>query len=234
MTGFLALTAILSAIAGLLSVAVTSSSALRGAMQQAKKLQQAQQQRLNEVLESSDLGVVGSYLDEVIGGFNVYEYVTAEDVATTVDRYLDKLKWFVSTDADIARAAKLAGGVIDPEDALAMSQELKTALHEVRWGEIWNGLARLRREIEIRLRSIAAREGYSESKPLSAGDLLKAAQRLGMITRDEYHLLASAVAISNDAVHGVDVGRDEAERAVRLAAAVLGRLDPPLGQEGYR
>lgn len=230
---FQALTLIVSVMAGLFSLAATSSSVLSAWTQRIKKLREAKHQRLGEVLDSSDLGVVGSYLDEVIGGFNVYEYVTAEDVATTVDRYLDKLKWFVSTDADIARAAKLAGGGADPEDAVGMSDELKTSLHEVRWGEVWNGLARLRREIETRLRRIAAREGYWADKTSSASVLLTAALSEGLIREEDYGWLASAVAVCNEAVHGGDVGRDEAERAVRVAAAVLGKLDPPLGPEAY-
>ena len=230
---FQALTAIVSLIAGLSSLAATLASVLIAWTERIRKLREAKHQRLNEVLDSSDLGVVGSYLDEVIGGFNVYEYVTAEDVATTVDRYLDKLKWFVSTDADIARAAELAGGGPEPEDAVGMADELKTALREVRWGEVWNGLARLRRHIELRLRSIAARGDYWADKTSSAGALLRAAVRLEVISEEDYDWLASAVAVCNEAVHGGDVGRDQAERAVRVAAAVLGRLDPPRGPEAH-
>ena len=230
---FEALTLIVSVMSGLFSLAAMSSSALIAWTQRTKKLREAKHQRFNEVLDSSDLGVVGSYLDEVIGGFNVYEYVRAEEVATTVDRYLDKLKWFVSTDADIARAAESAGGGPEPEDAVGMSDELQTALREVRWGEVWNGLARLRREIETRLRSIGAREGFWVYKTSSASVKLTAALSLGLISEEDYGWLASAVAVCNEAVHGGDVGRDEAERAVRVAAAVLGRLDPPRGPEGH-
>jgi len=196
-----------------------------------RALLQAKEQKLDEVLESSDIAVVGGYLDEVIGGFSVYEYATADRVAAAVDRYLDKLNWFVSTDADIARAAELAGGATEPEGAVSMSDELKTALHEVRWGEVWNGLARLRREIETGVRSIATRRGLWADKTSSAGLHLTSLLSLGLISKEDADSLASALAVCNEGIHGGDVLRDEAERAVKVAAAVLGRLNPPLGPE---
>lgn len=229
---FGSLSAVVSILGATLSVVATALSLYRSARNQQSKLEKARERELEEILASSDLDIVGGYLDDVIGRFNVYEYVTADGVATSVDRYLGKLRSFVSTDAHIARAAQPVGEAPEVVEPSGLSEELERSLLDVRTGEVWNGLARLRRHIEMRLRSFAAEVDVSVKATSSAGQLVRALWHAKVISGDAYDNLGYVVALCNEAVHGGEVGRAIAEEAVVLAAAALTRLDWPLGPEG--
>jgi hypothetical protein len=185
-------------------------------------------QRLEQVLDSSDLAVVGGYLDDVIGEFSVYEYAASGRVASVVDRYLDRMRSFLSVDAEIARQAEAAEGPPEVVGAAAPSGELEEALSEVRSGQVWNGLARVRRHIEMRLRGLAKAGGVAAGSRESGGRLLSGLLEAREIDSRTYEALRYAIYVCDGAVHGQEVGRVTAEEAVQLAAAALARLDSPL------
>jgi hypothetical protein len=198
----------------------------------ARSRREEKERRLEQVLESSDLAVIGGYLDEVVGQFSVYEYATSEQVASVVDRCLGRMRSFVALDAEIAREAEAPEGPPEVVPVAARSGELQEALSEVRSGEVWNGLARVRRHIEMRLRDLAEARGVSVGSRESAGRLLSRLLGARQIDAWTYEALRYVIYLCNRAVHGEEVPRVKAEEAVDLAAAALARLDSPLGVPG--
>ena len=224
------LLAVLASVAtGTLSVVATSLTLYQSRRDRQSKLDKAREPELEEILASSDLDTVGGYLDNVIGRFNVYEYVMADGVATSVDRYLEKLGSFVRTDAEIASAAESVGESLEVSEPVGLTPVLQRALSDVRTGEVWNGLALLRRHIEVRLMSIAVEARVSVKPTWSAGQLLRALWDAKVISRKVYASLSFAIAMCNEAVHGGDIALGIAEEAVIVAAAALTRLDQPFG-----
>jgi hypothetical protein len=68
-----------------------------------EKLLAAKRLQLQQVLESSDLKVIGRYVDDVVGRFSVQEYVSDSRVAEILDPYIQRLRDFVGTDAEVSR-----------------------------------------------------------------------------------------------------------------------------------
>lgn len=94
---------------------------------------------------------------------------------------------------------------------------LRGAWDEIAKGEAWNGLARLRRDLEIRLAAM----GGSKSEEFRRQGVYQMARNLlkaGLITTDVGDLIRNIVEPANRAIHGLEVSTEEAEAA--LGAAV--------------
>ena len=213
-----------SVVTGLLSLVATLWSYYGGFRSERSKLQQAEEQRFQLVLESDDLRTVGSYLDDVVGKFNIYEYSSNPKVSKTVDAYLEKLVSFVGTEAQMEQQSGEPQPLSRVQTSQAIPGEFDKVLTELRTGETWNALARLRRHLEITLRQVAYAKDIRLERASSAGYLLDILLRDGSIPQDAYHGLKYAVSVCNRAVHGLDVGLDEAEKAVQYASIGLGRI----------
>ncbi len=213
-----------SVVVGAISIVFTLSSLVSSLWATHHKLREAQKQRFQSVLESDNLIVVGSYLDEVIGNCNVYEYVSNRNVSKTVDSYLEKLRFFVGADTEVEQQIRETKTPPKIKVPSSVSDEFDKVLTELRSGEVWNALARLRRHIEITLRGIAKAKDIQLGRSPSAGYLLNALFRSGLISKDVFSNLKYAITVCNKAIHGLEVNWSEAEEATLHASIALGKL----------
>jgi hypothetical protein len=188
------------------------------------KLHEAQEQEFEKILESDDLIKIGSYFDERVGEFNVQEYVASSDVSEIVDRYLEKLKTFVGTDAEVNEQIQKIGAPREIEKLSHIPDEFDKVAASLREGEIWNGLARLRRHIEITLRRVIDDRNIQMRPYPSAGQILNVLKMDEAISPDAYSELKYSVTICNKAIHGLDVELEEAEEALFHAIEGLRKL----------
>lgn len=99
-------------------------------------------------------------------------------------------------------------GIIGPSEIMI---GLQTAAAEISKGEVWNGLARLRRAIEIRLYEIARQYGETGQR-MSVSALLDKLMRREVIPQEAVRHLKHAVAIANRGIHGENVTRERRTR----------------------
>jgi hypothetical protein len=215
---------LLSVVGGVISLLGTLLGFLSARRSQISKLREAEEKQFQAALASDDLTVVGNYLEENIGRFNVYEYVSNPTVSKRIDTYLERLRFFVGTDAELEQQIRESEPPPEIEVPSALPEEFERVLTELRTGEIWNALARLRRYIEIALREIAEARDIRLERPSTAGHLLNVLWRSEVIPQDAFSNLKYAITVCNKAVHGIDVDMSEAEEALLHASVGMRRL----------
>lgn len=218
----------LSVTSGLISSLITFWSLYYTRRSREKKLQEAKEEQFKSAIQSDDLATLGNYLDTVIGKFNIYEYITDVKVSGKVDTFLSILKEFVGTEDEVTQEIRETSTPAIIEKVRPLPYEFDKILTELHSGEMWNGLARLRRHIEITLRNLANTKDVSIERPLSAGYLLNLLLQREVIQQDVFSNLKYAVTISNKAIHGFDVTMAEAEEAVSNASTGLAKLNEAL------
>lgn len=222
-SGFQLIVQNLSVIAAVFSVIATLISLLITLRESRKKLKGIKDTDFDAVIDSSDIATLGKYLDETLGNFNIYEYSSNPVVTSQVDKYLDRIKGFVGTVDEIK---------IEPEEPIperdfyginekALPDDFQPIIEELKTGEPWNALARLRRLIEINLRQLATESDFPEKKLKSAGYLLRFMERKYDLNKNVTGLLSYSINVCNKAIHGKDVSVGEAEEAIYSAAKTL-------------
>jgi len=182
------------------------------------------------VLSSDNIITLGNYLDDTLGKFNIHEYTNNVEIQKRVDQYLERIQNFIGTNEDIAKEIVIEDKELIEIDKSSIidekfSDEFKKILYEVRAGEPWNALARLRRHIEIILRNMAQIAGFSQGGHTSVRRLLNFLERSELI--DEYisRQLSYAISVCNKAVHGADISMGEAEEAIFHAQIALEKIE---------
>ena len=156
---------------------------------------------------------------------NPHEYTSSPQVATRVDQYIERIQDFVGTEEQI----KLAPTTEPPEEIELgyedIPQPFIPIFEELRTGEPWNALARLRRLIEIRLRDRAISLNFKERQLKSAGQILKIIFDRKYIAPNIYKMLWYSITVCNRTIHGIDISEDEAEQAIYSAVEALQHLE---------
>lgn len=198
---------------------------------EAKKLAQELE---TAALQSNSISELGGYLYDNIGATRVSNYVDDNAVRERVTRALDSVVAFLgpeevritAEEVEEAEAATPAPSV--PQEQGEVEQladaEMRRALQEIQYGETWNGLARMRRHIEVQLRRIAPPDSFPPN--VSAGRLLELMARRGVIQQGTVKQLRFAIRVANAGVHGEDVNPGQAEEAWNMARVALAELDP--------
>ena len=207
---------IVTIFTGLLSVVTSIYLNLNHYWDSQKKKKMATEENLESALKSNDLHILGNSLENIIGNFNVYEYVTDSNISNKIDRYVEKLSSFVGTDERIK-----TGTISEPP----INSDFKKSEFMVCNGkyynnknftksENWNALAKLRRDIEIFLNEIAKEKGLNLPNNISAGTLLKILTQKDIIPESAYNNLKYSISVANKAIHGLDVDIEEANEAI--------------------
>lgn len=220
---FETITVTASVASGLVSIVITMLTWFFSKKSMRSKLHEAQEEEFRRALGSDKLTEIGSYLDKNIGNFNLYEYVSNPNVSNKIDIYLEKVRSFVGTDTEVEQQAKETKSLPKIKERLHISDPFDRILTELRSGETWTALARLRRYIEINLRKIAKAQDIPLERA-TAGQLLNILSRRGLIPGEILLNLRYAIAVCNKAIHGVEISWDEAEAAVLNANFALGKL----------
>ena len=219
-------TVVAALISGLGSVAAALFTFVAGSLAQKRKLRHAERENVLSVLAQDDINRLGAYVDNVIGAFTMKEYASNSEVQDRVDAYVDRIQEYLGAPEDIQQER----GIREPDRPIHMHDvelpdDFQPILRELRYGELWNALARLRRHLEVTLKQKASQAGIPIEKVLSIGRLLNLLEKRQVIAPGTANSLRYPISLSNKAVHGEDVSMAEAEEAVFHAARILQSLD---------
>jgi hypothetical protein len=189
------------------------------------KLSEEAQER---ALESDDLETLGKYLLGDIGSVRVTDIIRDAQVQRRTAKAMSRVQAFLaSAPSDPGTAHPDAdAGAVNLEEPRAPRQ-LEKAVNEVLAGEVWNGLAYMRRYIEVLLK-----HSHPELRKarLGAGQLITSAARRDLIPPEAVAPLRYAVGIANRAVHGEPVEVGIALEAIDAAEAGLAMINEFRGQ----
>jgi hypothetical protein len=209
-------------IATFTAVSAAASAGLSkiAASTEASKLDKSKE---DEVLRSTDINKLGEYLYNNVGRARISSYVRDENVRDRVARTLETIIDFLGTeevkvDAATTPPSQVNVGMSSTDD------EMQKALNDIRHGEVWNGLSRLRRHIEMQLRRVLP--NIAEGRRLSAGQLLNNLTRTELISAQGAAMLRHAINVANAGIHGEDIDPSQAEDAWLNAVAGLAMLSP--------
>lgn len=176
-----------------------------------------------KALSSDNLAEVGAYFSNKFSKVKLVTYTEDRNVKGKIDVYLKKIGDFVevsSEDADTYR--EISNSIKESDEPHSVQarpddpEVIKRALESIKLGDSWSGLARVRRDIESRLR-----------KNVSSGEylpLLKLAYLIEM-PRGVLHSLRRFLSVANAAIHGEDTDLDETLIALEEARNVYAYLD---------
>ncbi|MBP2312992.1 hypothetical protein [Azospirillum soli] len=178
----------------------------------------------DKAINSYKIDTLGSYLHNTLGKVSVYEYAKEDEKADQLHKYLSRIADMLSADDDLEKSDVAVSAY--PQDGIAddLPSNLRLALNEIRIGEVWNGLARMRRDLEINLNELAEKNNLPIGKS-SAGSMLHYLGRVGLVNGSILEQLRWALSVANRAIHGIDVSRSDAEEAFWVVASAYKSLD---------
>jgi hypothetical protein len=209
----------ISGIAGVVVGIAQLSSATRQARLASTEVRRLAEDQERAALQSDDIKTLGHYLYENIGSTQINSYVSNKQVRDRVSRALESVLGFLGTEETevIAEQSEEVAQEV-PDTATAVSRtleeersEMARSLDEMSFGEVWNGLARMRRHIESELRRITPKERRYQNQP--AGRLLTILHREGLISDRAEKLLRYAINVANAGIHGSDISVGQAQEA---------------------
>ena len=214
-----------SLLAGLASFLSLVATVLASYSARKLKLKKAKEESLSLILETDDISALGAYVDNVVGAFTMREYATNSEVERSVDTYIERIQEYIGSPEEIDRERDVVPSKdIPPTSDSQLPSEFHTILEELRTGESWNALARLRRHVEVTLREKARQADLAIGKASSVGPLLTLLEKHGVIESQVANGLRYPISVSNRAIHGHEVSQAEAEEAIFHAARVLQSL----------
>lgn len=222
-----------SASAAITAVAIVLGELYRilsSTINEKKANQATEEQKFLRAIDSVELKIVGAYLRDNIGSIPIDVYATDRRARERITKHVQALARFLEIDeqrgeTDVVRAStsRPAQAEASPPTVASVDPRLvaeierfpavEQALRELRSGEVWNALARLRRDLEILLRQ---RLGVSPSTRMALGE----AARLNEFPADVREHLAAFAFVANRAVHGHEVSGLEAAAALEHALVV--------------
>lgn len=221
---------VLSIAAGVVSVITVIMSMIDHSKQKKSVIEKIESNKLDNVLKSDDINKLGNYLEQTLSEVSVYQYSKNPEVEKQFDRYLDKIKDYVGTTEEINREQiPEEPEHVEPEIGFRdvfprLSREYNSVIDELNNGDPWNALARLRRNIELKLQEVAEQEGIKKKQRMSLRHLIERLHKTEVISGQAREKLDYAVSISNKAVHGIDVKFETASEAIAMAFDALQEL----------
>lgn len=183
-----------------------------------------------KAFSSFDLKVIGEYLRSEFGSVALDTYARDENVRRSLDRSLARIGEFLDADEQGASSKadardeepELVEVVGDREFASELNEKpgdapaVLAALEQLRKGEIWNALAKLRRDVEIDIRQV-----FGESRAIPINSVIV---RMEM-PKDVADALKRFYRTASMAVHGDDVTFGQAVEAVNNARRFYRHLE---------
>lgn len=214
-----------SIVAGVVANAVYSACRFARNWNVAKaKLKIAERQDFEHALASESLDHLGSYLDKSVGQFLLSEYAQNDTIRERVDLFMTKLQQYVGLEDEVPpRPGKKP---LEPKQIgrARVDEEFKLVEESLFSGPIWDGLASLRRLIEVRLRSLAEERKVNLPTRAGAGTMVQGLQRAEVLPSGVTEALLYAIDVANRGIHGVKVRVDERDEAYRQAQFALAKL----------
>ena len=183
----------------------------------------ASDERFTEAFSTFDLPTIGGYIRSEFGSVALDAYARDEKVRRSFDKALVRIRDFLDADEPQPEVAEEVAEL--PEEDAApvpvptqLSYDLDpqpgdppallSALGELSNGNIWNALAKLRRDVEIDIRRT-----YGESRSVPINSLILRTEMPADVSKSLRRFYRTA----SRAVHGENVGFGEAAEALQSA-----------------
>lgn len=217
---------IISSLAGMLSLSATLKSFLKFRNTQKSKLKISDELSFETAIQSDDIKILGSYLEDVIGNFTIRDYATNKKIETRVNKYIEKISSFVGRTEDVKDVPiERPKNLFENEPFWnKISVEYDDVLKELRFGEPWNALAKLRRHLEITIKKLFSKYNLQYKDIFSVTKQLHLLEREEIITKNDFENLKYSISVANKAIHGIDINEKEAEEAIYTSGIVLAEL----------
>lgn len=188
-----------------------------------EQLKIADERRFKEALDSDSLRELGSYLDVALGKFSIRDYAEDAEVRTRVTTFLDRLEDFVGRSTEIVQ--KPTAPPVELQPPAPRLPDLTTVETRIEAGDIWDGLAALRRLVEARLLGYARNRQVELPKRPGAGRMVQILQQKRQIPPGTAERLQFVIDVANRGVHGLQVTTQEALKALAEAQIAFVDLD---------
>jgi len=214
-----------SSFSALLSVLGTLFSFYFTKRQKSKILESVKKEKLDKALASDNILMLGDYLTETLETITIAQYSSNKNVAKDVNQFLNKIQNYLLPKDDIEKIEVSEDTEEHFIEYPQIPKEFKGIIDELNTGEPWNALAKLRRFLEIYFRSYAEERNIDVSNIKSVSQLFHKLYRGELINSPEFDKLKHAINISNRAIHGVDITREEAEKAIKLVIDAFAQIN---------
>jgi hypothetical protein len=217
----------LSIIAGLSSLITVLISTYQQKQEKESVIKKIKGDKLDQVLETDDINKLGNYLEETLSEVSIYQYSKNPEIERQFDRYLEKIKGYVGTTEEISQEEipeepENVEPVVGFQDVFPrLTAEYNSVIDELNNGEPWNALAKLRRNIELKLQNVAEERGLLKSKKIPLRRLINVLNKEEVLSGQAKEKLNYAISVSNKAVHGIDVEFNTASEAIAMAFTAL-------------
>lgn len=228
---------LLAFILGIASLIITGISKVVDHLGQKKALKELKEKEFENLLDSTDLIRLGTYLDDEIGKLSISHYVDNEKLNEKVDKLTNRLLSYVGTEDKIREEKAQHVETIEnkkekahflkenwpyPEKVL---NEIEKIFKELYTGETWNALAKLRRFVEEFLTDLTIKNKILvDGKKKSVIKLIDILYSNRVIDTEIRNDLKFSTFICNRAIHGEDVKGEDAEAAIYVAAKAIESL----------
>ena len=186
--------------------------------------------KTDAALASGDIDTIGRYIYDDLGSIRLKDFTLNKDIEGKLNAVIDKVEDFFGSAEDAPDQSPRSEST--PEINLSgLPDEYDVFLDELRRGELWNCLAKLRLFAEQKLGTLAAVEGLDVSHQRSARQLLRALSISVPLDNEILSHLDYAITIANRAIHGEEVEDDIALEAVQSAIVAFERLNKPKSEQ---
>ncbi len=198
------------------------------------------ERKATDALQSDNIEEFGRYLYDNIGPTRVSNYVENAQVRERVTQALDAVLDFLGPEesevtADETQVVEQEARQPEVQEAIQRSQpeaireasEMTTAFSEITFGEVWNGLARMRRYIELRLLKLYGEQPPPDRRRRTAGRMLNELRNTGRIPESSLGQLSYALKVANAGIHGEEVDVSQAQEAWEAAVRGLALISQP-------
>jgi hypothetical protein len=178
--------------------------------------------RVREIVEAADLESLGRLITADLGSTSLPNYVRHAEVRASFRGAFNAAREFIGEAgepgddrAEDGRDAYDIDGTGETLGAEPLTERGRRALRDVAAGQSWNALARMRRDLEIALRSRLDQAG-TDRRRMAAGQMLAVAAKEGVVPSEAVEPLRYAISVANKAVHGEDVPAGAAVESIVL------------------
>jgi len=186
-----------------------------------------EQSQFEKAIVSDDIKILGDYLYKTLGRVSIHQYSGSVNTADRLEKYLRRINEYLGRDLEIKASEVDANAIekrpVDVFDYAAIPGSLALAMSDLSRGKIWNGLARMRRDMEIKLSKLDVASSGGKSR---MGTVQKIRHYVAseIIPKHVGEDLRQAYIIASRAIHGVDVSQEDAEEAMRRAVSAYNTL----------
>lgn len=215
-------------VASLAGVSLSGLRVVIDFLRERRRQRALHEDKLDRILESPDLEVLGTYLDNDLGAIDVGGYATEADARRRVDRVLGRLRAFLGP-VDLSAQPTAPDAKTPPAADAETPSELSSGTglwadlpQDVRkrldGGDEWAALVLLRSRLERQLRDYLRALGEEVPEHTAPSRLVARLAERRILAPDATKGLTQAMAVMNRAAHGVEISGDDVLATLRTVA----------------